>query len=92
MNVKSIAFACCPSALKPMLNRIENSPIGYRLAKGVFWSMADNATAILRDKEAYAAMANAVNPYDDGKACGRIAKILKTISLKNQAEQLCASY
>ncbi len=26
--------------LKPMLNRIENSPIGYRLAKGVFWSMA----------------------------------------------------
>ena len=40
MNVKSIAFACCPSMLKPMLNRIENSPIGYRLAKGVFWSMA----------------------------------------------------
>ena len=40
MNVKSIAYACCPPVLKPMLNRIEDSPIGYRLAKGVFWSMA----------------------------------------------------
>ena len=40
MKVKSIAFACCPSALKPLLDRIENSPLGYRLAKGVFWSIA----------------------------------------------------
>jgi O-antigen/teichoic acid export membrane protein len=40
MSVKSTVLACCPSVLKPMLDRIENSPIGYRLAKGVFWSMA----------------------------------------------------
>jgi len=32
----------------------------------------ENATTLLTDKAAYAAMANAVNPYGDGKACGRI--------------------
>ncbi len=40
MNVKSIVTTCCPPFLRPALTRIENSPIGYRLAKGVFWSMA----------------------------------------------------
>lgn len=40
MSVKSIVLSCCPSFLRPAFNRIENSPIGYRLAKGVFWSMA----------------------------------------------------
>ena len=40
MNVKSIVSACCPPFLRPALNRLEASPIGYRLAKGVFWSMA----------------------------------------------------
>jgi len=40
MSVKSLVSVCCPSFLRPVLNRIKNSPIGYRLAKGVFWSMA----------------------------------------------------
>lgn len=40
MSVKSLVSAYCPSFLRPLFNRIESSPIGYRLAKGVFWSMA----------------------------------------------------
>jgi O-antigen/teichoic acid export membrane protein len=40
MNVKSLAFACCPAFLRPTFERIESSPLGYRLAKGVFWSTA----------------------------------------------------
>lgn len=40
MNVKSIASTCCPSFLRPLFDRVENSPIGSRLARGVFWSMA----------------------------------------------------
>jgi len=40
MNIKSIASTCCPSFLRPLFDRVENSPIGSRLARGVFWSMA----------------------------------------------------
>jgi len=40
MNVKSIASTFCPSFLRPLFDRFENSPIGLRLARGVFWSMA----------------------------------------------------
>ena len=40
MNVKALASACCPPFLRPAFERIERSPIGYRLAKGVFWSTA----------------------------------------------------
>ena len=40
MSVKSIASTFCPPFLRPAFNRIENSPIGLRLARGVFWSMA----------------------------------------------------
>lgn len=40
MSVKSLAFTYCPPFLRPTLERIENSPIGYRLAREVFWSMA----------------------------------------------------
>ena len=35
-------------------------------------AIVDNVTTLLTDKEAYNSMANAVNPYGDGKACGRI--------------------
>jgi O-antigen/teichoic acid export membrane protein len=38
--VKGTIHACCPSILQPTLARIEASEIGYRLAKGTFWSMA----------------------------------------------------
>ncbi|MHC4640652.1 MAG: oligosaccharide flippase family protein [Planctomycetota bacterium] len=40
MSVKSLFFAYCPPFLRQVLDRIERSPIGYRLARGVFWSMA----------------------------------------------------
>lgn len=37
----------------------------------------DNVTTLLTDKKAYATMANAVNPYGDGKACGRILRAIE---------------
>ena len=40
ISIKKAVYACCPSVLRPFLDRIENSEIGYRLAKGTFWSMA----------------------------------------------------
>ncbi len=40
IGVKKAVYTCCPDFLHPVLNRMEASPIGYRLAKGVFWSMA----------------------------------------------------
>ncbi len=40
MSVKSLVSTCCPYFLRPSLERIESSTIGYRLTKGVFWSMA----------------------------------------------------
>jgi O-antigen/teichoic acid export membrane protein len=40
MSVRKAAHACCPEVLKPTLARIEASEIGYRLAKGTFWSVA----------------------------------------------------
>jgi O-antigen/teichoic acid export membrane protein/SAM-dependent methyltransferase len=40
VDIKKAIFTCCPDFLQPVLNRVEASDIGYRLAKGVFWSMA----------------------------------------------------
>lgn len=40
MNFRKIAFACCPNFLRPLFDRIESSPLGLRLASGMFWSMA----------------------------------------------------
>ncbi len=40
ISVKKTIHACCPGVLKPTLARIEASEIGYRLAKGAFWSVA----------------------------------------------------
>lgn len=37
-----------------------------------------NVSTLLTDEKAYNDMANAVNPYGDGKACERIVNILKT--------------
>lgn len=37
----------------------------------------DMAKQLLEDKETYEAMAQAVNPYGDGHACGRIIDVLK---------------
>lgn len=40
MSIKQILYAHCPHPLLPYWNRAEASVIGYRLAKGVFWSIA----------------------------------------------------
>ncbi|MBP7936777.1 MAG: oligosaccharide flippase family protein [Phycisphaerae bacterium] len=40
MGIKAILTAMCPGPLKPVMDRIEASPIGFRLAQGAFWSMA----------------------------------------------------
>ena len=40
MNVKLIASTYCPLFLRPAFNRVANSPIGYRMASGMFWLMA----------------------------------------------------
>ena len=40
VTVKRAIHACCPTALRPGLARIEASEIGYRLARGTFWSLA----------------------------------------------------
>lgn len=39
MSVKSLASDYCPSFLRPAFDRIENSPIGSRLARGFYWSI-----------------------------------------------------
>lgn len=40
MSVRSLASTCCPPFLRPAFDRMEASPLGLRLARGVFWSMA----------------------------------------------------
>ena len=45
MSVKSIMAIYCPAFLKPAFERIENSPLGYRLAKGMFWTIAGAVTS-----------------------------------------------
>jgi len=40
IDVKKAIYICCPNFLHHILNRVEKSEIGYRLAKGVFWTMA----------------------------------------------------
>ncbi|MCK4461120.1 MAG: oligosaccharide flippase family protein [candidate division Zixibacteria bacterium] len=40
MSIKSMASTYCPPFLRPAFDRIDNSPIGSRLTRGVFWSMA----------------------------------------------------
>ncbi|MBQ2776827.1 MAG: UDP-N-acetylglucosamine 2-epimerase, partial [Peptococcaceae bacterium] len=37
----------------------------------------DTAFELLTDAKAYSKMANAVNPYGDGKACGRITDAIE---------------
>lgn len=40
VTIKKAIHACCPSFLKQTLAKIETSEIGYRIAKGAFWSIA----------------------------------------------------
>jgi len=39
--------------------------------------ITDNVSTLLTDEKAYNAMANAMNPYGDGKACQRIVKTIR---------------
>lgn len=39
ISLKTIVYACSPSAVHPFLNRIKASDVGTRLARGIFWSM-----------------------------------------------------
>jgi len=39
-------------------------------------TIVDSVTQLLTDSNAYAAMAQSINPYGDGKACGRIASAI----------------
>lgn len=40
VNLKARALCACPEFLRAYWERIEASPLGFRLAKGAFWSMA----------------------------------------------------
>ena len=40
MSIKSTLYACSPAFLQAIYQRVEASPLGYRLAKGAFWSLA----------------------------------------------------
>jgi O-antigen/teichoic acid export membrane protein len=44
VNVRSIASTYCPTFLRAAFGRLEASPLGMRLARGVFWSIAGTAT------------------------------------------------
>jgi UDP-N-acetylglucosamine 2-epimerase (non-hydrolysing) len=68
-----------PSLGKPVLvmrdttERPEAVEMGtVKLVGTNFDAIVNGVATLLTDKNAYAAMANAVNPYGDGKACGRI--------------------
>ena len=39
ISLKKIAYSCSPSAIYPFLKRLEDSDVGLRLARGVFWSI-----------------------------------------------------
>ncbi len=38
-KVRAVLLSVCPSFLRKHLDRIKGSPLGYRLARGVFWSV-----------------------------------------------------
>ncbi len=40
LSIKRSLLACCPRPLRAIWARVEESEIGYRLAKGTFWSLA----------------------------------------------------
>ncbi|NLX97058.1 MAG: oligosaccharide flippase family protein [Rhodopirellula sp.] len=40
MSLSTLAADYCPPVLRPAYDRIQASPLGVRLARGVFWSMA----------------------------------------------------
>ncbi len=73
-----------PALGKPVLvmreetERPEGIEAGTAMLVGADYDVImDAATRLLDDEDAYAAMAQAVNPYGDGRCSGRIVEILK---------------
>ena len=48
-----------------------------KLVGADYGKIVDNVSVLLEDSSAYEKMSRAVNPYGDGKACGRIINIYK---------------
>jgi O-antigen/teichoic acid export membrane protein len=40
VNLKAVVLSSCPEILRRYWSQVESSPLGFRLAKGVFWSLA----------------------------------------------------
>jgi len=40
MTIKAAVMGSVPESLLPLVRRIQDSPVGYRLARGAFWSLA----------------------------------------------------
>lgn len=75
-----------PSLGKPVLVMRETTERPEAIAAGTARLVGANKENILRNvkelidsEEAYTEMANAVNPYGDGKACGRIVEHLRSV-------------
>ena len=73
-----------PSIGKPVIVLRENTerPEGLRSGTAILAGTDENkvfeiASLLLRDNDVYEKMAKAVNPYGDGKACGRIVEALR---------------
>ena len=72
-----------PGLGKPVLVMRDTTERPEALASGTvhlvgtdYEKIVDEVSTLLDDKEAYRKMSQAVNPYGDGKACERIARIL----------------
>ena len=47
-----------------------------KVMKKTYNKIMEEVSILLENKEAYEKMSRAVNPYGDGKACGRIVNVL----------------
>lgn len=45
VSVKKGLYTACPRPLRPVWDRIERSPLGYRLVKAAFWTLSGEAIA-----------------------------------------------
>jgi O-antigen/teichoic acid export membrane protein len=45
LSLSTLADKYCPSVCRPVLNRVQNSPIGKRIVSGTFWSLLGAAIA-----------------------------------------------
>ena len=43
LNTKALIYFFSPASFRAFLQRIENSPLGTRVARGAFWSLAGSA-------------------------------------------------